>query len=428
MKNKTIFLIFFSLIVTLIACEKVEEKVYLAENVVPAELITIPDLNLKRANAGDTLVFVGTSLDVGFQASSQYSFRVASIGGLEESSSLGPTSADTVLRITIDDLNSRLASRGEEYATTPLVFLIESSLILDAGDGAYEFLYFSTPITVDVTIYGDPRLDLINSGTEQSLDLGEEDGMYSGLIALQQDVAFTMTNPETGVSYGGSDGTLTVDGPALVPTYTGQHMLTVNIPDMTYELVINEPKSLSLLGSGVDQVVTSLNRNGIYTGMVNLAESSPFTIYDAEEDITYGGNNDILAIDGGNIIVTSMGWYMLTVNTNDLTYSVEPYSIGVVGAFSGWNAPDVPMEYDPVNGVWTATLDLPVGPMKFRLNNDWATNWGPGVAADTDVDLPADGKMDLLNEWGNINIIVEGNYSIELTVDGAAGSVVFTLN
>jgi hypothetical protein len=63
--------------------------------------------------------------------------------------------------------------------------------------------------------------------------------------------------------------------------------------------------------------------------------------------------------------------------------------------------------------------------MKFRLNSDWAVNWGPG----TTTDLPADGgEIELPNAGGDIVITTAGNYTIELTIDGSAATADFDLN
>lgn len=52
--------------------------------------------------------------------------------------------------------------------------------------------------------------------------------------------------------------------------------------------------------------------------------------------------------------------------------------IGIVGEFTGWGSePDIPMTHLG-GGIWSASnvaVDIPGG-IKFRINNDWATNWG----------------------------------------------------
>jgi hypothetical protein len=99
--------------------------------------------------------------------------------------------------------------------------------------------------------------------------------------------------------------------------------------------------------------------------------------------------------------------------------------VAAVGEFTDWgNQPDKFMDYDSQNGYWYTTIDLPIGPMKFRLNSAWTSNWGPG----SDMSLPADGKINLPNSNGNILITSAGNYTISFTVNGTAGSATFTKN
>jgi hypothetical protein len=90
---------------------------------------------------------------------------------------------------------------------------------------------------------------------------------------------------------------------------------------------------------------------------------------------------------GGDITdITADGYYTVTANIKNLTYTVTPYdasaantytAIGLIGDFNGWGG-DLELtqtDYDP--HIWIADdVDLPVGTFKFRANNDWGTNWG----------------------------------------------------
>lgn len=428
MKNKLLFPVFLALISILISCEKVEDKVYMGD-VAPPGLLNSPDLNLKKTNADDTIIFIGSPIDPGFQASIKYAIQVRTAG--DESaklSSIYSSTQDSIMKISVDDLNNYLLSMAMPWTPTTLDFIIKAELNSSAGRGAEEFIFSSAPISFMVTTYGDPVLNLINSGTEQSLET-YEDGEYSDLVILLKTDPFTLYNPETKISYGGSDGILIIDGPAIEPPSDGEFMLIVSIENMTYNLIRVSAAVMNVIDSGLDQSLTSALGDGIYIGLVGLNPDMLFTLLEIDTEISYGGSDGVLIVDGNGISPPSGGWYMATINTNDMTYVLDPYVIGIVGAFTEWGElPDTPMDYDPEKGAWLADVELPVGPMKFRLNSDWAVNWGPGVAPDTDVDLPADGRMDLLNEWGNINIIEKGTYSIELTITGTSGSVQFTLN
>jgi hypothetical protein len=115
------------------------------------------------------------------------------------------------------------------------------------------------------------------------------------------------------------------------------------------------------------------------------------------------GNDGTLEQNGDNIAV-SAGIYKIVMNLNNLTYTIDPFTLGAVGEFSGWGAsPDAPFTYDSTSDQWRLIITLPDGDMKFRLNNDWGTNYGEDNA---------DGILDLNG----------GNFTM------AAGNYIFTIN
>ncbi len=120
-------------------------------------------------------------------------------------------------------------------------------------------------------------------------------------------------------------------------------------------------------------------------------------------------SSDILGGDPGAFTVPASGYYDLTVNIDDLTYSFTPFTItteptyttiGIIGASrtgddSGWNAPDTDMTQSPFNPhIWYLEgQTLFDGPLKFRHSDDWLGNWGGTTALTgvgiTDGDPPA---------------------------------------
>ena len=120
----------------------------------------------------------------------------------------------------------------------------------------------------------------------------------------------------------------------------------------------------------------------------------------------YGGSGGNLVAGGDNIPVTA-GKYKITINLNNLTYSIETWSLGIVGSATpnGWDGPDVEMVFDSSSDQFRAIVSLVDGEMKFRLNNDWGTNWG---------DTGADGVLDL----GGDNIMVTaGKYVVTVNMN-----------
>ena len=89
------------------------------------------------------------------------------------------------------------------------------------------------------------------------------------------------------------------------------------------------------------------------------------------------GTSGSLVANGKNLGVKK-GTYKISFNPIALTFKIEPLTWGLVGdaTTNGWNGPDMPMRYDPTVDLWRAEVKLVAGQIKFRLNNDWGTNYG----------------------------------------------------
>ena len=105
---------------------------------------------------------------------------------------------------------------------------------------------------------------------------------------------------------------------------------------------------------------------------------------------------------GGDNIAVSEGSYKITVNMADLTYTIEPFTWGLVGSATtnGWDGPDMMLKYNPFADDWRGVVTLLDGEAKFRFNNNWDLNYG---------DSGADGSL----ESGGDNIPVSaGHYLV----------------
>jgi starch-binding outer membrane protein SusE/F len=319
MKNKIIiYLIFAGLFGVFTSCEKDETKVILSDNPVAPTIVTMPDLTLIRANGSNTLTFVGTSANIGFSASTTY-YLDACVSGNNFSDSvvLYSGSQDTLIQVVVSDLNALLLSKFDADAISSADFRIRA-VILTGND---PIVVCSGSVTQNITTYGLPRLDLVNSGKIQKIE--------------------------------------------------------------------------SVLG------------NGIYTGMVKLNTSIPFTLFDPEANVSYGGSDGMLEENGASFIPTASWWHILTVDVNTQTYTLVPYQIGIVGSATpnGWDTPDTKMEYDLNTGNWIITTTLATGDLKFRLNDSWDWNLG--------------GTPSNLSHNGNNIAVAAGTYTITLTIINA---------
>ncbi|GLB51446.1 hypothetical protein NBRC110019_04850 [Neptunitalea chrysea] len=156
---------------------------------------------------------------------------------------------------------------------------------------------------------------------------------------------------------------------------------------------------------GPDLPFWQTGTDNVYVAYVTLADGEIKFRENNEWTNNYGdtGVDGTLDSGGDNIAVTA-GSYKITINLNDLTYTMETYTWGLVGSATtnGWNGPDMVMEYDGTIDAWTITATLVDGEIKFRLNNDWGLNYG---------DSGADGTLD--NGGDNIAVSA-GTYLITM--------------
>lgn len=153
----------------------------------------------------------------------------------------------------------------------------------------------------------------------------------------------------------------------------------------------------------------SLKDNDKYEGYVNMTNgSNEFKFTDLPDwTINWGdtGADGTLDSDGDNIILADAGYYKMNVDLTALTYTIMNTDWGLIGDATpgGWDS-DQDLTYDPVNYVWTITLDLVAGSIKFRANDDWALNYGDDGP---DLKLDAGGENIVIGEAGNYTITLD---------------------
>jgi hypothetical protein len=121
--------------------------------------------------------------------------------------------------------------------------------------------------------------------------------------------------------------------------------------------------------------------------------------------VNYGADAGSSALyqDGPNIPVSMTDDYAITLDlSHPIAYTYSANRWGIIGSATadGWSS-DQNMAWDGVNGVFKATIDLVVGEMKFRANDDWGVNFGGDLNA-------------LTQDGANIAIAEAGNYTITL--------------
>ena len=326
-KNLLIYLTFIGLAVFLAGCEKDGEMITMLSNPVAPTLTTIPDLTLERANGNSMLEFVGTPVDPGFQASATYFIDAAAAGtAFADPVTIWTGNQCKSMKLTVSDLNGALIRKFPTDATTSLDFRLRATLVVDAGTGApgtgsNPFSYASALKTASASLYGLPRLDLVGSGLEQKIESALGDGKYTGLVKLNTANSFTLNDPDAGANYGGAAGTLSVNGPAIVPERTGWERMTVDVNALTYE--ISEYR-IGLVGSATpngwdspDQPMEYNPATGTWSITVTLVDGEiKFRLNNAWAwNLGYrpgGTNPDDLFHNGDNIVMTA-GNYTITL-------------------------------------------------------------------------------------------------------------------
>jgi starch-binding outer membrane protein SusE/F len=163
----------------------------------------------------------------------------------------------------------------------------------------------------------------------------------------------------------------------------------------------------------------SATSNGIYEGVINFTPGNlGFKIVTkkswGQPEYGTGASAGSIAAGGGDLTAPNAGSLKLIANLNDNTLQFVPFSWGLIGnapVGSDWGGTaadphkDIAMKYDNGKLLWTVTADMLVGEFKFRLNNDWGTNFGDNGNNGT---LEAGGA--------NIPIAEAGTYKFELNL------------
>lgn len=191
--------------------------------------------------------------------------------------------------------------------------------------------------------------------------------------------------------------------------------MTINMMDCTYKLEKMNfaewawmPGDQNGWNHGASGRLQSPAFDGVYTGYAYLNGGFKMTSQADWNGTNYGwgATEGQLSTDGGaGNLWAAEGFYAVTGDFANLTWTVIPQSWGIIGSAApgGWDS-DSDMTYDTTNKCLTATLDLAAGEIKFRANDDWGINFGGDIN-----DLGRDGS--------NIAIAEAGNYTINLYLE-----------
>jgi hypothetical protein len=331
MKN-TILIILIGLTGLFSSCEKDGEQIFMLDNPIKPEIVTMPDLTLKRTNGTQILEFVGTPVDPGFQASANYFLEAAAAGtNFSEPIPIINGIQGTSMKISVSELNGILLKKFPANEVSSVDFRLRSVLVVDAGTtapgtGKNPFEYTSATKNAKVTIYGLPKLDLINSGIDQIIESPLGDGKYSGYVKLSVTKPFTLKDPDANIVYGANGAALAVNGNSIVPADNGWFSMEANTKALTYKM---DPYMVGLVGSSTpngwnapDQKMDYNAKAGkwsittdLVVGFIKFRRNDGWS-WELGPDKTGSLNNLIKGGVGNDIPINAAGNYTITLTIN----------------------------------------------------------------------------------------------------------------
>jgi starch-binding outer membrane protein SusE/F len=328
-KNILLLLTFIGLIGIFSSCEKDGTEIVMSANPTAPTLDALPNLTLLRSKGTDTIEFKGTPVDPGFQASATYFLEACPVGNNFANTTLIYSGVQNKsIKISVSDLNSIFLKKFPADQASSVDFRFRAILVVDAGTGAAgtstkPFEYISETKNANVTIYGLPRLDLQNSGRVQKIESALGNGKYKGYVKLNVDNAFTLRNPDTNTSYGGSGGTLTVNGPGIPVGSNGWYMMNADINALTYSM---DPYMIGLIGSATpngwntpDQKMDYNAQAGTWSITIDLIDGEIKFRKNDGWAWNLGGTPGNLTQGGANIPVTAGNYTITLTIINDAT-------------------------------------------------------------------------------------------------------------
>jgi len=230
------------------------------------------------------------------------------------------------------------------------------------------------------------------------------------------------------VNYGGAglSGTLVEGGDNMIIAEAGRYKVVFDIASLEYSI---EPFTWGIVGSatlnawdGPDLPLVYDATSDQWRAVVTLTDGEIKFRQNNDWALNYGDTGaDGTLEEGGDNIAVSAGNYLVTVNLNELEYTIEVIDIwGLVGSATpnGWDGPDVRFTPDYTNAdneIWVLDgVTLIDGEIKFRLNDDWGLNYG---------DTGADGTLD--QDGDNIPVSA-GTYKITLDFS-VPGNLTYTI-
>lgn len=407
------------------SCDDVERVYY---NDAAETVLSLSDNNLTLSEdngANEILTLTWSDPDYGFDAAALYSVQMDVQGGDFSNPQIISVGSSLEKTFTVEELNAKLLSLSMTPAEEGVaIFRIKATL------SEYQEI-FSNTVNLNVTPYSSlldlsTNLGVVGSatpggwGNENIPDLKfyttATTDVYVAYVTLRNGEIKFRNNNDWSENWGddGNDGTLDSYG-ANIPVSAGTYKIEVNFSSMTYTM---EAYSWGLVGSatpnqwnGPDLMLHYNSFQDDWRAVVTLGEGEVKFRFNNDWGLNYGddGADGSMEANGANISVSS-GHYLVSMNLNTQTYSMEQVDVwGLVGSATanGWDGPND--KFMPDFGImegyyYLSGAELVDGEIKVRQNDAWDLNYG-------------DDGNDGLMEVNGANIPVSaGTYNIILNM------------
>ena len=407
------------------SCDDVERVYY---NDAAETVLSLSDDNLvlnEENAANEILTLTWTEPDFGFSAAALYSVQIDVQGGDFSNPQIISVGGAFNKTFTVEELNAKLLSLSmlpnEEGVAS---FRIKATL------SEYQEIYSNT-VNINVTPYSS-LLDLSTSlgvvgsatpggwGNENILDLPfystATTNVYVAYVTLRNGEIKFRNNNDWSENWGddGADGTIDSYG-ANIAVSAGTYKIEVNFSSMTYTM---EEYSWGIVGSattngwgGPDMMFHYNSFQDDWRAVVTLVDGEVKFRFNNDWAVNYGddGVDGTMEANGANIAV-SAGHYLVTMNLNTQSYTMEVMDVwGLVGSATanGWDGPNE--KFMPDFGInegyyYLTGAVLADGEIKVRQNDAWGVNYG---------DDGNDGTLEL--NGANIPVSA-GTYNITLNL------------
>ena len=379
------------------SCDDVERVYY---NDAAETVLSLSDNNLTLSEdngANEILTLTWSDPDYGFDAAALYSVQMDVQGGDFSNPQIISVGSSLEKTFTVEELNAKLLSLSMTPAEEGVaIFRIKATL------SEYQEI-FSNTVNLNVTPYSSlldlsTNLGVVGSatpggwGNENIPDLKfyttATTDVYVAYVTLRNGEIKFRNNNDWSENWGddGNDGTLDSYG-ANIPVSAGTYKIEVNFSSMTYTM---EAYSWGLVGSatpnqwnGPDLMLHYNSFQDDWRAVVTLGEGEVKFRFNNDWGLNYGddGADGSMEANGANISVSS-GHYLVSMNLNTQTYSMEQVDVwGLVGSATanGWDGPND--KFMPDFGImegyyYLSGAELVDGEIKVRQNDAWGLNYG----------------------------------------------------